>query len=100
MVKVKTLRVRAVTGRLVRGMGAMRHDAQISYVGRAYDPKGDANDIEAEFPASGVVEVPNDSFYRKCVADGDLEVADAATSEACGLKPSPKAAPAPKPESK
>lgn len=86
MLKQKTLRVRAVRGILVRGTGQQKHGAAIGYVGRSYDAKADPSDLEAEFPIGAGSDVPNDAYYRKAVADGDLEAADDATREACGIK--------------
>ncbi len=84
MLQVKTLRVRARAGVLCSVPGARM---QVRYVGRAYDPKGDPNDLEAEFPiVKDAVEVPNTHLMRKAVADGDLLAADDETAKACGVK--------------
>ena len=71
MVAYRDLLVRAVPGKFVcRTPLSM----QIMYIGREYDPKGDPNNLETQFPPLPDGEkVQATHRIRKAIADGELE---------------------------
>lgn len=89
MAKNATLRVRAVKGTLVPVIGAR---ITVQYVGRAWNgepaPAGvrGIDLLEHQHPPCGDVEIPNIAEYVAAVRAGDLEAADKATADACGVK--------------
>lgn len=94
---IRTLRVRAAEGVLC--CSPILHPlSPVGYIGRSHDIEGaiqaekaghePPDVIEALHPAYGEPsEVPNDSYHRKLVREGDLEAADDECRVLCGLKP-------------
>lgn len=87
--KLKTMKVKAVEGRLQPNFEAF--DAGVRrFVGRKFDPTAGEVDAKGEAQGGFVIladgeSIPVKAEYVKAVKQGDLEPADAETAKLCGV---------------